>query len=132
MDIKNDWRKLLDQNTLMEKDIAQSQKTWTHMYKSTQDNLNAQIEEVNQNRGLQQIQSLIEQIKNKESQVADTQVEIQQILQNQTQALDDAQLNELKLAVAEKTTQYKLLLNDKAALFEEMYSNAILLINRDQ
>lgn len=30
-----------------------------------------------------------------------------------------------------KVTEYKLLLNDKGALFEEMYSKALLLINRD-
>ena len=31
-----------------------------------------------------------------------------------------------------KVTEYKLLLNDKGVLFEEMYSKALLLINRDQ
>ena len=34
--------------------------------------------------------------------------------------------------VQEKVTQYKVLLNDKSALFEEMYSNALLMINRDK
>jgi len=29
-------------------------------------------------------------------------------------------------------TQYKLLLNDKSALFEEMYCKAMLMINRDK
>lgn len=30
-----------------------------------------------------------------------------------------------------KVTEYKLRLNDKAALFEEMYAKALLLINSD-
>ena len=37
----------------------------------------------------------------------------------------------LKQTVQKKVTEYKLLLNDKSALFEEMYSKALLLINRD-
>lgn len=31
-----------------------------------------------------------------------------------------------------KVTTFKLLLNDKAALYEEMYSNALVLVNRDK
>jgi len=29
-------------------------------------------------------------------------------------------------------TTFKLLLNDKSALYEEMYSNALMMINRDK
>ena len=38
----------------------------------------------------------------------------------------------MKEAVQEKVTQFKLLLNDKSALYEEMHSKAFLMINRDQ
>lgn len=41
-------------------------------------------------------------------------------------------MNQLKETVQQKVTEYKLLLNDKAAQYEEMYSKALLLINRDQ
>lgn len=37
----------------------------------------------------------------------------------------------LKQRVDSKITQYKMLMNDKSALFEEMYSRALLMINRD-
>ena len=39
---------------------------------------------------------------------------------------------QLKGEVLLKVTQYKLLLNDKSAFFEEMYSNALVMINRDK
>ena len=35
------------------------------------------------------------------------------------------------MAVQKKVTEYKLQLNDKAALFEEMYTKALLMINAD-
>ena len=38
----------------------------------------------------------------------------------------------MKATVQKKVTEYKLCLNDKAALFEEMYSKALLMINRDE
>lgn len=41
-------------------------------------------------------------------------------------------MERIKKEVLSKVTQYKLLLNDKSALFEEMYSNALMLINRDK
>ena len=37
----------------------------------------------------------------------------------------------MKLTVEQRVTEHKLLLNDKSALFEEMYSKALLMINRD-
>ena len=48
------------------------------------------------------------------------------------QVIDDDQLNLLRETVQQKVTKYKLLLNDKSALFEEMYSKALIMINRDQ
>ena len=44
----------------------------------------------------------------------------------------DEDVQELKQTVLDKFTQYKLLLNDKSALFEEMYSKALIMINRDE
>ena len=41
-------------------------------------------------------------------------------------------MNLLKVTVQKKVTEHKLLLNDKGVLFEEMYSKALLMINRDQ
>lgn len=49
-----------------------------------------------------------------------------------TPGITDQEVQKIKEAVQLKTTQYKLLLNDKSALFEEMYSNALLMINRDK
>lgn len=40
-------------------------------------------------------------------------------------------MNQLKITVQKKVTEHKLLLNDKGVLFEEMYSKALLMINRD-
>lgn len=42
------------------------------------------------------------------------------------------EVQRLREVVQQKVTQFKLLLNDKSALFEEMYLNALLLINRDK
>jgi len=47
------------------------------------------------------------------------------------QEIRDEDVQELKQTVTDKFTQYKLLLNDKSALFEEMYSKALIMINRD-
>jgi hypothetical protein len=38
----------------------------------------------------------------------------------------------LKDKMHKKVTEYKLMMNDKAALFEEMHSQALIMINRDQ
>jgi len=47
-------------------------------------------------------------------------------------AINDEELNKLKQRVQSKVSQYKILLNDKSALFEEMHANAVILINRDK
>lgn len=49
-----------------------------------------------------------------------------------SEPINDEDLERLKASVQAKVTQYKLLLNDKIAKFEEMYSSALLMINRDQ
>lgn len=46
--------------------------------------------------------------------------------------ISDEELESLKAALSQKVTEYKLLLNDKSALFEEMYSNALMMINRNK
>lgn len=46
--------------------------------------------------------------------------------------ITDDEVDNLKDSVNQKVTQYKLLLNDKNALFEEMHSKALLMINRDR
>jgi hypothetical protein len=46
--------------------------------------------------------------------------------------ISNEEVEKIKLEVSQKVTQYKLLLNDKSALFEEMYSNALVMINRDK
>jgi hypothetical protein len=79
-----------------------------------------------------EIQSLVENIKEKEDQIGQMQVEIQQIMNDQQQLIDDEELLNLKDKMHNKVTHYKLLMNDKAALFEEMHSKALLMINRDQ
>lgn len=52
-------------------------------------------------------------------------------MREQQSPIDDKELNLLKVTVQTKVTEYKVLLNDKQAFFEEMYLNASLLINRD-
>jgi hypothetical protein len=47
-------------------------------------------------------------------------------------SISDEELNTLKQRVQSKVSQYKILLNDKSALFEEMHANAVILINRDK
>ena len=46
--------------------------------------------------------------------------------------INDDKLNKLRDTVQQKVTQYKLALNDKSALFEDMYCKAQTMINRDQ
>jgi hypothetical protein len=53
-------------------------------------------------------------------------------MNDQQQPIDDEQLLQIKDKVDQKMTKYKLLMNDKAALFEEMHSKALLMINRDK
>ena len=102
------------------------------MYEETKKEILAKIDEVNQQRCLQQIQDIVMQIKEKEDDIAEIQSEIDQITRQKTDEIQDEELNLLKLTVQKKVTEYKLLLNDKGALFEEMYSKALLMINRDQ
>lgn len=72
------------------------------------------------------------QIKDKEDEIAEIQSEIDQIVRQKTEEIQDEELNQLKQTVQKKVTEHKLLLNDKGALFEEMYSKALVMINRDQ
>ena len=58
--------------------------------------------------------------------------DIQQIMTEQQQKINDEDLAELKKTVDSKVTQFKLLLNQKSALFEEMYQKALIMINRDK
>ena len=58
--------------------------------------------------------------------------EMQQMMADQQQPIDDEELLNLKDTMHSKVTNYKLLMNDKAALFEEMHSKALLMINRDK
>ena len=90
------------------------------------------IDEINQQRCLAQIQDIVVQIKEKEDEIAEIQSEIDQIMSQKTEEIQDEELNLLKQTVQMKVTQHKLLLNDKGTLFEEMYSKALLMVNRDQ
>jgi hypothetical protein len=74
----------------------------------------------------------VESIKEKEDQIGQMNQEIQQVMKEQTQGIDDEELLALKDTMQKKVTQYQLMMNDKAALFEEMHSKALIMINRDQ
>lgn len=102
------------------------------MYERTVDDLRNRIQQTNSQRSLMEIQSLVEIIKEKEDQITQMQSEIQQIMNDQQQPIDDEELLKLKDKMHQKVTNYKLLMNDKAALFEEMHSKALIMINRDQ
>ena len=52
-------------------------------------------------------------------------------MNDQQQPIDDEELLHLKDTMHQKVTSYKLLMNDKAALFEEMHSKALIMINRE-
>jgi chromosome segregation ATPase len=81
---------------------------------------------------LKTIHGLVEQIKSNEDEIAAVQQEIVIAQANREDTIGDEELNQLKESVEAKVSQYKLLLNEKSALFEEMYSNSLILINRDQ
>lgn len=116
---------------VLETTLTEQQEKWNTMYEKNQEDLKKRIEDANSDRCLQQIHNLVEQIKSKEDQIQDLNSEIQQIMNEQQQPIDDNELNQLKVTVQTKVTEYKVLLNDKQAFFEEMYLNASLLINRD-
>ena len=77
------------------------------------------------------IKHLVDAIRDKEDDIADIQAEIEQITAERYEKIDEKKLEALKMTVQKKVTEYKLLLNDKAALFEEMYTKALLMINAD-
>ncbi len=52
--------------------------------------------------------------------------------QKENDHISDDEVSKLKQEVQTKVTQYKVLLNDKSALFEEMYEVALIMINRDK
>ena len=102
------------------------------MYQRSVDDLKKRIAESNNQRSLLEIQSLVESIKEKEDQIGQMQAEIGQIMNDQQQTIEDDELLMLKDRMHKKVTEYKLMMNDKAALFEEMHSQALIMINRDQ
>lgn len=74
------------------------------------------------------------EIKTVEQDISQMQIGIfkdQEKLKN-TKGITDQEVQKIKDAVHSKFTQYRVLLNDKSALFEEMYSGALLMINRDK
>lgn len=76
---------------------------------------------------------MVEQVKETEDEIKQLSAELingQEQLKQRN--ISDAEVERIKKEVSSKVTQYKLLLNDKSALFEEMYSNALMLINRDK
>ena len=101
------------------------------LYKKTIQEMEAHIQEANNTRSLATIQELMMSIKNIEEEIAKIQQQITGLLSKRSEPIDDEELAKLKAAVQAKVTQYKLLLNDKIARFEEMYSTALLMINRD-
>ena len=112
--------------------MAEQAATWTKLFNQTKQDMLRKIDEINQQRCLAQIQDIVVQIKEKEDEIAEIQSEIDQITSQKTEEIQDEELNLLMPTVLMKVTQHKLLLNDKGTLFEEMYSKALLMVNRDQ
>lgn len=75
---------------------------------------------------------MIEAIREKEGEIEEMEREIDTIVSQQAKAIENEELVELKQRVDSKVTNYKLLLNEKSAQFEEMYSKALVMIQRDQ
>lgn len=116
----------------LESFLSEQNVKFTTMYDQSKKELQQKIAEINQSRCLQQIQDIVMHIKDKEDEIAEIQSEIDQIVRQKTEEIQDEELNQLKQTVQKKVTEHKLLLNDKGALFEEMYSKALVMINRDQ
>jgi hypothetical protein len=106
--------------------------SWNDIYNMQQADIKKSIEDASQKQTLEHIETLVRGIRAKEEEIADIQSEIDQINSEQSSKVDDDQLELLKQTVQKKVTEYKLRLNDKAALFEEMYAKALLLINSDK
>jgi chromosome segregation ATPase len=115
----------------LEKQITDMSNQWTQMYEMQHGEIKKAIQTSSQQQTLEHISSLVAGIRAKEEDIADIQSEIDQIMSEQPSKIDDEQLEGLKQTVQKKVTEYKLRLNDKAALFEEMYAKALLLINSD-
>ena len=77
---------------------------------------------------------MMDKIKIIESNVTELQGDIivNQQKQKENEHITDDEVSKLKQEVQTKVTQYKVLLNDKSALFEEMYEVALIMINRDK
>jgi predicted nucleic acid-binding Zn-ribbon protein len=103
------------------------------MYSVAQMQIKEGIQSTNSERSLNQIHALVEQIKQLESNISRMSGEIivnQEKLQSGV--ISDEEVEQLRAEVQQKVTQYKMLLNDKSALYEEMYSSALTMINRDK
>lgn len=127
-DIQNSKQK----GAKLEQVIEEQNQAWNAMYEQSVEDLRARIADSNAQRSLEEIQSLVESIKEKEEQIGQMSSEIEQLVKEQTEAIDDEELLRLKDTMHKKVTEYKLFMNDKAALFEEMHSKALIMINRDQ
>ena len=62
---------------------------WNSMYQRTSEDLRKRVDESNAQRSLMEIQSLVENIKEKEDQIGQMQTEIQQVMNDQQQPIDD-------------------------------------------
>ena len=103
------------------------------MYAVAQMQIKEGIESTNSERSLNQIHALVEQIKQLESNISRMSADIivnQERMQSGV--ITDEEVEQLRAEVQQKVTQYKLLLNDKSALYEEMYCSALTMINRDK
>lgn len=106
---------------------------WNQLYTSAQKELQENIENASAERSLKTINDLAQQIKDVDKGILKMQSQIKtDSEQLKTPGITEEEVQKQQAEVQNKVTQYKLLLHDKSALFEEMYLKAMLMINRDK
>lgn len=127
----------IGQSTLKSEEISNAIKLytfqWKQMYDDQQRELRTSIEKTSTERSLRQILDLSDLIKQQDMKMAIIQADLNKEQEKlKTPGITDQEVQRVRELVQKKVTQFQLLLNDKSALFEEMYSNALLMINRDK
>jgi chromosome segregation ATPase len=117
----------------VEETIARETTKWNEMYSDMQNQMADSMQGSLDKHHIQELRTIMDKIKLVESNITVLQGEVivGQQKQKENQITDD-EVSKLKQEVQNKVTQYKVLMNDRSALFEEMYEVALIMINRDK
>ena len=105
---------------------------WNKIWGQHVEQMKNTVDTTHSDRNLKAIGEVMEQIKAIEAKTYAIQGEIGAAEKLKQSSISDEELSTLKQRVQTKVSQYKILLNDKSALFEEMHANAVMMINRDK